>query len=120
MQGFNLARKYQVDRSEGFGPEYDIPESYLVSALTRNGFRETSWHNDSCPSFALGRKDGASVYVYVDAVDPEERETGGPRFYVYVHTPDGANEPEPFETENPYEALGHAMIHKFPERRGAA
>ena len=37
------------------------------------GWEDTSWHNDACPSFHLRSK---MVSVYVDYLDPEKRESG--------------------------------------------
>lgn len=37
------------------------------------GWEDTSWHNDTCPSFHLRSK---MVSVYVDYLDPEKRESG--------------------------------------------
>ena len=43
-----------------------------------SGFIDTSWHNDTCPSFRKGQ-----FLVWVDWPDPREREDfGGSRFIV--------------------------------------
>jgi hypothetical protein len=54
------------------------------------GFVDTSWHNDSCPSFT---HDGLKLRIAIDYVDAAKREMGdGPRFYVteegHDYTPD--------------------------------
>ena len=41
------------------------------------GFVDQSWHNDTCPSFV---NEALGVQLFVDYLDPEQRELKWPRF----------------------------------------
>ena len=62
-------------------PDYDPA---TLPAIPAN-WRDTSWHNDMCPSFAYG-----CVQVFIDYADPEMRESAsGYRYGVgYWHEDD--------------------------------
>jgi hypothetical protein len=53
-------------------PDKDMPE---IPA----GFEDSSWHNDTCPSFS-----NPHLLIWIDYLDPEQREWPGkyPRFNV--------------------------------------
>jgi hypothetical protein len=60
-------------------PTYDIPEPVL--ALVREGILvDTSWHNDSAPSFECHRQDGYGFRLWVEHQDEDQREIPGLRF----------------------------------------
>jgi hypothetical protein len=42
------------------------------------GFKDTSWHNDVCPSFYLDLGDGKGLRVWVDYADKTRREYSAP------------------------------------------
>ena len=48
-------------------PDFDAAGE--ADALIAAGFKDTSWHNDTCPSFT---RDG--LWIFVDYVDPARRE----------------------------------------------
>ena len=50
------------------------------------GYEDTSWHNDACPSFTRELGDGRSLLVYIDWPDVTDREGAGPRFHLHVYT----------------------------------
>src|SRR5262245_47820271 len=50
------------------------------------GFIDTSWHNDTCPSFS---HEIARLILFVDYLDPRERELDQPRFTLCEITKDG-------------------------------
>lgn len=56
------------------------------------GLLDLSWHNDVCPRFALS-EDGSGPNLWVDHVDPQQRENGPdtPRFLVIVQMGDSAS-----------------------------
>jgi len=58
-------------------PGADIP---VIPA----GWRDVSYHNDACPSWApvMGDDGAPALVVFVDRVDPAAREYGAPRFAV--------------------------------------
>jgi hypothetical protein len=52
------------------------------------GWVDTSWHNDTCPSFEKIVGD-TTIRLWCDFKDPDLREVGGnPRFTVCKHFPD--------------------------------
>lgn len=61
------------------GTAFEVP----VEVSQLEGVRDLSWHNDTCPRFAV-TEDGQGPNLWVDHPDPDERELGGSRFYV-VH-----------------------------------
>jgi len=75
-----------------FGSEYAI-EAPIVEWFTANGWDDSSWHNNICPSFTKenpGTRGDPVAEVFVDALDPEERECGpGPRFIIHAFDEDG-------------------------------
>lgn len=58
---------------EEFGIEYWL-EPALVVALRQEHFEDISWHNDICPSFTYQLSKHHSLRLFVDAIDPDERE----------------------------------------------
>lgn len=63
-------------------PEWTSPEGFTIPA----GFVDTSWHNDSCPSFSKQLDDHRRVCLWIDYADPAERETGvAGRYYVCIY-----------------------------------
>jgi len=49
-----------------------------------DGWVDTSWHNDVCPSFEKVFGD-TTMRLWCDFKDPEQREVGGSRFTVCVY-----------------------------------
>jgi hypothetical protein len=64
----------------------------LVAQLIDKGdLADDSWHNDACPSVCVpqareltptAERDGYYPKLWIDAMDPDHRECGGPRFGV--------------------------------------
>ncbi len=52
------------------------------------GWYDSSWHNDVCPSLT---KDNEMWTIWVDYVDPSRRELGGKRYAVTLGTSEGAS-----------------------------
>lgn len=44
-----------------FDIDYSKNELFLIEWLLANGFKDTSWHNDACPSFERG-----DMRIYLD------------------------------------------------------
>ncbi len=63
-----------------FGPEYAVPFDVLNVLLAR-GWEDTSWGNDTCPSFTHAT---LALILFVDAERMADREMGTlyPRFNV--------------------------------------
>lgn len=51
-------------------PDFDVSSLPTIPA----GWKESSFHNDACPSFTVAEKDGSFLMVYVDYPNKEERE----------------------------------------------
>lgn len=55
-------------------PDYPVSDLPAIPAH----WKDTSWHNDACPSFMVG-----GLQVFIDYVDHSKREhPGEPRFHV--------------------------------------
>lgn len=49
-------------------PDYSVADLPSIP----EGFEDSSWHNDACPSFT---NDALALILYVDFAKPEDRET---------------------------------------------
>ncbi len=56
-----------------FPPEFTPPPA-ILSLVARRVLEDTSWHNDTCPSFVGTTRDGVLVKLFCDAADPFMRE----------------------------------------------
>ena len=52
------------------------------------GFEDTSWHNDTCPSLTYKLKADYELRLYVDFDDPERRENGGHKYKLSLVSPE--------------------------------
>ena len=68
------------------------------------GWTDTSWHNDICPSFERVYGD-TTFRLWCDFKDPELREVGGLRFTVCTYL----NEDELHESIGQFETMGEAL-----------
>jgi hypothetical protein len=64
------------NRFNQFSSDYDVDFPSIP-----NGWRDTSWGNDMCPSYEVI---GKPLVVWIDAADPERRECGGKRYVVVI------------------------------------
>ena len=63
-----------------FDTELHLPEGWI----------DTSWHNDICPSFE--KQFGAVTYkIFCDYTNPDRREVGGDQFTVSLYIEDEVN-----------------------------
>ncbi len=67
---------------------YPVP-SNVLNALLGMGWTDQSYRNDICPRFEQMAR---GWVLFVEAVRPEDRETGGWRFTVYQVTDDVAED----------------------------
>ena len=65
-------------RSEFPNFDYEIPQ-------IPEGFTDSSWHNNICPSFERKLNDTHSITLWVNYSDESRRECGGCQFVVTVH-----------------------------------
>lgn len=73
-------RRYQTEFPD-FGT-FDLP--------LPDGFADTSWHNDVCPSFERDLGDDTYLRIFVDYANPADRENpGAKRFTCQRVMPDG-------------------------------
>jgi hypothetical protein len=59
-----------------------FPEFESSDMPTFAGFEDTSWYNDSCPSFERKLKHGVAIRVWVEHQDPEQRDYLEKRFAI--------------------------------------
>lgn len=52
----------------------EFPEFASSDMPTFEGFEDSSWHNDTCPSFERPLSHGVSIRVWVEHQDPEQRD----------------------------------------------
>jgi hypothetical protein len=86
-------------------PAVDMPEEFMM-----HPWRDISWHNDACPCFERSIPNSERVVrVYVDYVEPENREFEGVgRFVVYDYADaEGDMESPCFSSDSLVAALDH-------------
>lgn len=54
--------------------EKEFPHFSGVEMPTFDGFDDTSWHNDACPSFEKKMGNGLAIRLWVDHPDPQKRD----------------------------------------------
>jgi hypothetical protein len=47
-----------------------------------DGFYDSSWHNDACPSLAKNIKENQTLYLFVNYSDEKRREIGDFKYFV--------------------------------------
>lgn len=59
--------------------DWDAPghDAEIEAWLLANGFEDTTWHNDICPSF---HNDAKGLRLWINELDLSDREGDGPRF----------------------------------------
>ena len=50
------------------------------------GFYDSSWHNDACPSLAKNIKEDHTLYLYVNYSDEKQRELGHFKYFILYDT----------------------------------
>jgi len=89
----------------------------LVKALDTDGWEDTSWGNDVCPSFEC-----EGLRLWVEHPDPDQRESSGKRFCVTQRVEqdgDTVDGPEVFATNDEREILlwlAHRNLERFVAR----
>ncbi len=79
-------------RSE-FGPEFSVPVDLLNYLLALgSGWEDTSWHNDSCPTFV---HEELGLRLWVDAEKDADREWNGMSRFAVSETDEEGSENEP-------------------------
>jgi hypothetical protein len=78
--------------------EFPNLESEIPAVFLAPPWRDHSWHNDACPSFARDFDDGREIHVFVDEADPAKRWDAPdcPRFSVHTTDHDGS-----FDSDGP-------------------
>jgi hypothetical protein len=71
-----------------FHADFTVPIE-IVRLFELGKLDDTSWHNDVCPSFASASNN--DLRIWIDHVDPEQREVGGKRFVVTITHEDGSS-----------------------------
>ena len=68
-----------------------------------DGFVDTSWHNDACPSLGKEVNPNDWLYLFVDYSDPDLREIGNSKYSVHFNV-DGKENQFLLETDSLEEA----------------
>lgn len=77
-----------------FDTELNLPEGWI----------DTSWHNDICPSFE--KQFGAVTYkIFCDYTNPDRREVGGDQFTACVYIEDEVT----FDCIGQFDTLAEAL-----------
>ena len=100
METTNKKRLWQEEHGDAQLPEW-------VDTLVDAGLLiDTSWHNDSCPSFQI-RSDGImdASTLWIDYPMPEERDCGGSRFFICPPDDDEQAGSIVWESDNEQDAL---------------
>lgn len=83
---------------------------FVLGVIVPSDFKDSSWHNDVCPSFT-----GHGLRLWIDYKDPEMRELVGERFMIQQEDEEGQliNDPDAIllRTNNWNEVI--AMITKL-------
>lgn len=72
-------------------PRYqqEFPDFPDLEVAIPDGFKDTSWHNDTCPSFEAQLEGGLRARIIIDYPDNDKREfAGNLRFNYWVFDPD--------------------------------
>jgi hypothetical protein len=70
-------------KEEFGGHGYTVPQ--WVQILVKGGFlKDTSWHNDVCPSFEVDEGEEAGVRLWIDHIELSQRECETPRFVMDI------------------------------------
>ena len=68
----------------------EFPDYGLMDIEPPAGFADSSWHNDTCPSFAAAATTTGQLKLWIDYASPERREiTEAARFTLCAISPDG-------------------------------
>lgn len=67
--------------------KYEFPD-YDCEMPTLEGFEDTSWHNDVCPSLQRQIWNNSCLKVWCDYENPEMREVGGDKYTVTYYFTD--------------------------------
>lgn len=104
-----------VDFDSEFGTDYQLDQKQVMR-LMEEGFVDTSWHNDMCPSFTLNIdgeicENGHEVRFWFDAPDAKNREMGEDsfQFAVVLHDVESYDHQPLIETDNFDAALVMAL-----------
>jgi len=60
--------------------KYEFPDFDYDMPNLGNGWIDSSWHNDTCPSFEYHNGKGLTYRLWVEYTDPNIREVGGKQF----------------------------------------
>lgn len=88
----------------------DAYDPDVERVLLNCGFVDESWHNDVCARFTRNRDDGRTACIWVDHIDPAQREvTTSTRYSVCFYDADGnADDTDTLNTDDIAAALAYA------------
>jgi hypothetical protein len=92
-----------------FGPKYH-PEPEVLHLLGQLFFLDSSWHNDTCPSWTYEFNDRSTLIVFVQPADATLREwPEAKRFNVQIRDPEGDLTDYDFDTDDQGELRAHLV-----------
>jgi len=85
--------------------KYEFPDfDYEIPDLGK-GWIDSSWHNDTCPSFEYTTKQGVVYRLWIEYLNPDIREVGGSQHVLSKFFNDDLT--PLFESDNLNEVLEH-------------
>lgn len=93
----------------------EFPAFPIITEAIPKGFTDSSWHNNTCPSFSHEYPDGSALHIHIDWLDPNEREAGpdAPRYSVWLQHNEGYQVGECLMSNDWQEII--AGLSRFPE-----
>lgn len=83
--------KAEDEASEGELPKYlrEFPGFGVLDVAIPDGFDDTSWHNNACPTWSMQKGNGNYLQLAIDYADPEHRDTPSlKRFRLHLYDTD--------------------------------
>lgn len=101
-------RTYATEFSPALAPEAEV-----INMMQHLGLEDTSWHNNSCPSWSYDFKDKSILTVFVQPLDCTLREfPESVRFQVQHQNPEGDwLEEKDFCTDSFTDLLAYLVVH---------
>jgi len=103
---------WQAQFGEALNPGREVRDAVAAGDMT-----DTSWGNDTCPSFTrwqdcTARNDHPKIVLWVEHPNPDNREFAGPRYTVVAVLTDAVAEPL-IQTDRAEVALAVFRAHRF-------
>ncbi len=93
----------------------EFPGFPTITEAIPEGFKDSSWHNNTCPSFSHEYPDGGALHIHLDWPNPDQRDAGPhfPRYSLWLQHHDGYDVGEAVVSNDWQEII--TAIGLFPE-----